>query len=53
MPQNSRHTTFKDNSLALVMVEQTIIQAALTSMEMFKGTKSKFEAWMETIKNMA
>ena len=31
------------------MVEQTIIQAALTSIEMFDGTKSKFEAWMEAI----
>ena len=33
MPQNARPTTLEGNSLASVMVEQTIIQAALTSIE--------------------
>ena len=35
------------------MVEQTIIQAALTSIETFNGIKSKFKAWMEAIENVA
>ena len=32
------------------MIEQTIIQAVLVSMETFDGTKSKFEVCMESIK---
>ena len=35
------------------MTEQTIMQAALTSIETFDGTKSKFEVLMESIKNSA
>ena len=35
------------------MIEQIIIQTALTSIEMFNGTESKFEAWMEAIGNTA
>ena len=31
--------------LALVIVEQSTIQAAISSVEMFDGTKSKFESW--------
>ena len=34
------------------MIEQTIIQEALSSIEMFKGTKSKFEAWTESIEHV-
>ena len=48
--QNAGPTTFIGNSLALVMVEQTILQAALTSVEMFDCTKRKFKAWMEAVK---
>ena len=33
------------------MIEQTIIQAALTSIETFVGTKNKLEASIESIKN--
>ena len=33
------------------MIEQTIIQAALTSIETLDVTKSKLEAWTEFIKN--
>ena len=39
-----------DNLLSPGMIEQTIIQAALAFIEMFNGTKSKFEAWTEPIK---
>ena len=35
------------------MMEQTIIQAALTSIEMLDGAISKFKAWMEAIENAA
>ena len=35
------------------MIEQTLIQAALTLIKMFDGTKSKCEAWMEVIENAA
>ena len=37
--------------LSSIMVEQTIMQAALSSIGMFDGTKSKFETWMESIEN--
>ena len=33
------------------MIEQTITQTALASIETFHGTKSKLEVWMESIKN--
>ena len=33
------------------MIDWTIIQAALTSIETFDGAKSKFEAWTEAIEN--
>ena len=35
------------------MIEQTIIQAALTSIEKFDGMKSKFEAQTEAVENAA
>ena len=35
------------------MIEQNIVQAALLSIETFNGTKSKFEAWKESIENAA
>ena len=35
------------------MIEQTIIQAALSSIESFDSTKSKFKAWTESIENTA
>ena len=46
-------TTFGGTLLALVMVEQTILQAALALREMFNGTKSKFKAWTEAVENVA
>ena len=33
------------------MIGQTTIQTALASIETFNGTKSKFEAWVKSIKN--
>ena len=35
------------------MIEQTIIQTALSLIETFDGTKNKFEAWTETVENAA
>ena len=52
-PQNARATLFESNSLASVMIKQTIIQAVLTSIKMFDGTKSKSEAWVESIESAA
>ena len=44
--------TFYEGSLLLsVMIEQTIIQAALSLIETCDGTKSKFKAWTESIEN--
>ena len=37
--------------LASMMVEQPIIQAAITSEETFSGTKSKFESWIASLEN--
>ena len=48
---HARATVYKSNLLSSIMIEQTIIQAALASIEMFDGTKSKFETWTESIKN--
>ena len=42
-PQNIGPTAFEGNLLALVMVEQTILQAALASIEMFNGTKPRLK----------
>ena len=44
MSQNARLQHFEGNSMASVLVEQTITQVPLTSIETFDGTKSKFEA---------
>ena len=41
------------NLLSLVMVEQPIIHAAMSSVEMFDGTKSKFESWIASVENAA
>ena len=35
------------------MIEQTIIQATLSSIETLDGTNSKFKAWAESIQNTA
>ena len=33
------------------MIEQTIIQTALSLIETFDGTKNKFKAWAESVQN--
>ena len=35
------------------MIAQTIIQAALSSIETLDGTKNKYEAWTESTENSA
>ena len=52
-PPNARGTIYEGNLLSSIMMEQTIRQAAFASLETFKGTKGKFEAWTESIKNAA
>ena len=47
---HARRTIYEDNLLSSVMTEQTIIQLALGSTEMFDGSNSKYEAWTESIK---
>ena len=39
--------------LASVIVEQPIIQAVISSVKMFDGTKSKFESWITSGENAA
>ena len=51
--QNTRNIVSDHNSLLSIMIEQKIIQTALTSIETFDGTKSKFETWTEAIENAA
>ena len=46
-------TVYEGNLLSSIMIEQPIIQSALLSKGMFDGTKSTFEAWMESIENVA
>ena len=43
----------KANLLALVIVEQPIIQTAVSSVETFDGTKSKFQSLNESVENTA
>ena len=50
LTQHSRATIFEGNLLLLVMVEQSMIHAALTSIEMFDGTKANFRLG-ESIEN--
>ena len=50
--KNARPTALEGSSLVLDMVEETIIVAALPSVEMLNGTESKFEAWMKAIENV-
>ena len=50
IPLHFRGIIYKGNSLSSLMIEQTIIQVTLASIEMFNETKSKFGAWMESIK---
>ena len=49
----ARSTIYEGSLLSSVMIEQTIIQAALSSTETSEGTKSKSEAWPESIENAA
>ena len=51
--QSARETVSKGNSLSSIMIEQIIIQTALISIEMFNGTKCKFEVWTQAIENAA
>ena len=48
---HARGTIYNGMLLSSIMIEQTIIQVALSSIETFDGTKSKFEAWTESIEN--
>ena len=50
---HARSTIYEGNLLPSVMIEQTIIQEALLSMETFDGTQSKSKAWTESIENTA
>ena len=47
-----RGTMYEGSLLSSVMIEQTIIQAALSSIETFDRTKSKFEPWIESIETL-
>ena len=49
----TRGTVYEGSLLLCVMIEQPIIQAALSLIETFDGTKSKFEAWTESVDNTA
>ena len=48
---HARSTIYEGNLLSSFMIEWTIKQAALSSIETFKGTKSKFEVWTKSIQN--
>ena len=48
----TRGILYEGSLLSSAMIEQTIIQAALSSIKTFDGTKSKFEAWTECSPNL-
>ena len=50
---HARGTVYEGILLSSIMIEQTMIQAALSSIVTLDGTKSKFEVWMESIENAA
>ena len=41
----AKGTIYKGNLISSVKIEQTILQVALSSIEIFNSTKSKFKAW--------
>ena len=47
------HVISKSSLLALTMVEQPIIWAVVSSVEMFGGTNGKFELWIASVENAA
>ena len=49
----ARAAIYEGNLLLSVMIEQTIRDSALSSIKTFDDTKSKFEAWAESIENAA
>ena len=48
-----RHVINEVSLLASIMVEQSIIQAVISSVEMFDDTKSKFESQIASLENVA
>ena len=48
-----RPVVSKASLLASVVMEQSIIQAAISSVETYDGTKSKSEAWTASVENAA
>ena len=51
--QNARETVSEGHYLSSIIIEQNIIQAVSASIETVNGTKCKFKAQMEAIKNVA
>ena len=51
--EQMRHTVNDVTLLMTVVVDQAIIQTALSSVETFDGNKSKFEAWIISVENTA
>ena len=49
----TRGIIYEGSLLSFVIMEQTIIWAALSSVETFDSTKSKFKCWTESIENAA
>ena len=49
--RQSKAAVYEGSLLSSVMIEQTIIQAALSSIETSDGTKGKFEAWTESVES--
>ena len=45
---HARSTIYKGNLLSSIMIEQTILQAAVSCIATFNGTKSKFQALTES-----
>ena len=48
----TRVILYEGSLLLYVMIEQAMIQAALSSVENFDGTKGKFKVWTESIENI-
>ena len=50
-PLHSRGTVYQGILQSSIMIEQSVMQAAPSSIETLSGTKSKFEAWIGSIEN--
>ena len=51
--RKAKGTIYEGNLVSSVIIEQTILQSALSSIETFDGTRGKFKVWTGSVENAA